>query len=93
MILFAQNQFQMIQFIPIIIVPQTFFSGLIPIDTIPYGIGKLCYIFPVYYGCHALKDVMIYGYKITDIIWFLGGLILFTVVLFFANVMALKRES
>jgi len=91
--IFAQNQFQMIQFIPIIIVPQIFFSGLIPIDTIPYGIGRLCYIFPVYYGCHALKDVMVYGYSIMDISFYIIGLVIFTTVLFAANIVALKQEG
>ncbi|UBH23053.1 ABC transporter permease [Macrococcus armenti] len=30
---FATNEFQMIQFIPIIIVPQLLFIGIIPLDT------------------------------------------------------------
>ena len=91
--LFAKNQFQMIQFIPIIIVPQIFFSGLIPLDTIPYGIGKLCYVFPAYYGCFALKEVMIYGYDFVQILSYLAGLLGFTGVLFLLNVFALKRAS
>ena len=91
--IFAKNQFQMIQFIPIIIVPQIFFSGLIPLDTIPYGIGNLCYIFPVYYGCFALKEIIIYGYTISDILPYLGGLLAFTAVLFLLNVVALKKSE
>ena len=31
---FANTEFQMVQFIPLIIVPQIFFSGIIPLDNI-----------------------------------------------------------
>lgn len=91
--IFAKNQFQMMQFIPIIIVPQIFFSGLMPLDTIPYGIGNLCYLFPAYYGCFALKEVMIYGYHLQQIFPYLTGLIVFTGILFLLNVAALKRAD
>ena len=59
--IFAKTQLQMIQFIPIVIVPQIFFSGLLPLDTIPFHIGKLSILFPVYYGCISLKKVIVYG--------------------------------
>jgi ABC-2 type transport system permease protein len=42
--IFANNELQLVQFIPVIIIPQIFFSGLIPIDTIPFGLGNLCYL-------------------------------------------------
>lgn len=90
--IFATNQFQMIQFIPIIIVPQIFFSGLIPLDTIPWNIGKLCYIFPSFYGCYALKNVMVYGYGIDKIWIWLLGLAGYTGILFVLNVLALKKH-
>lgn len=91
--IFAKNQFQMIQFIPIIIVPQIFFSGLIPLDTIPLGIGHLSAVFPVFYGCFALKEVMIYGFGIVEILPYLAGLLLYTFILFLLNVLALRRTS
>ncbi|MFT3952345.1 MAG: ABC transporter permease [Oscillospiraceae bacterium] len=52
---FANNELQVVQFIPIAIIPQVFFSGLIPLDTIPYGLGKLGYLTPIFYGCSALE--------------------------------------
>jgi len=57
--IFANNEFQVVQFIPIIIIPQIFFSGLIPIDTLPFHLEILSYIMPVYYGCTALHNVMV----------------------------------
>ncbi|MEG1556632.1 MAG: ABC transporter permease, partial [Bacteroidales bacterium] len=45
--IFANSEFQVVQFIPIVVIPQVFFTGLIPLETIPYGLGKLCYLMPV----------------------------------------------
>jgi len=47
--------------IPFTIIPQVFFSGLIPLDLIPYHLGNLSYIMPIYYGAAAIKGVMVYG--------------------------------
>ena len=89
--IFANTEFQVVQFIPIVIVPQVFFSGLIPVDTIPYGIGKLCYIMPVYYACTSLKKVMVESADIVTIAPFLLGLVLFIIALFILNTIALKK--
>ena len=89
--IFANSEFQVVQFIPIVLVPQIFFSGLIPLDTIPYGLGNICYITPVYYGCAAIKRVMIEdgGFSI---IWpFILALIIYTLVLSVINTTALKK--
>ncbi len=89
--LFANNEFQMVQFIPVIIIPQIFYSGLIPLDTIPFGLGKLCYFTPAYYGCSSLQNVMIYGYGLEKVWPWLTGLICYIGVLFILNVLALKK--
>ncbi len=88
---FANNEFQVVQFIPIIIVPQIFFSGLIPVDTLPYHLDKLAFLMPVYYACTGLKDVMIKGASLEDILPVCGILVGFIVVLFGLNILLLKR--
>ena len=89
--IFANSEFQVVQFIPIVLVPQIFFSGLIPLDTIPYGLGNICYITPVYYGCAAIKRVMIEGGGFS-IIWpFILALLAYTLVLCVLNTTALKK--
>ena len=45
----SKNEFQVMQFIPIVIVPQFFFAGLIPVDTLPYHLSYLSKIMPIYY--------------------------------------------
>lgn len=89
--IFANNELQLVQFIPVIIIPQIFFSGLIPIDTIPFGLGNLCYLTPIYYGCTALEMIMIQGKGVVEIWPWLAGSVVFIGVLFLTNVTALKK--
>jgi ABC-2 type transport system permease protein len=89
--IFANNEFQVMQFIPLIVVPQMFFSGLITLDTLPYGLGKLAYFMPIYYGCSGLEKVLIKGFGIGDVWQELGMLLVFILIFFVLNVMALKK--
>jgi ABC-2 type transport system permease protein len=89
--IFSNTEFQVVQLIPIAIIPQVFFSGLIPIDAIPYNLGNLCYIMPVYYGCTAIKEVMLLGNGFDAILPFILALLSYIVVLSAVNVMLLKK--
>jgi len=91
MSIFANNELQLVQFIPIVLIPQIFFSGLIPLDTIPYGLGNLCYLTPIYYGCAALQKVLIFGDGIDVIYPWILGLLGMIVVLFVLNTFLLKK--
>ena len=89
--IFANGEFQVAQFIPVIIIPQIFFTGIIPLDMIPYGLGNLCYLMPMYYGAAPLKHIMKQGAGFSDILPWLGGLLLFIVLLFVINTLSLKK--
>lgn len=89
--IFASTELQVVQMIPFAIIPQVFFSGLIPLDLIPYGLGNLSYIMPIYYGADAIKRVMIYGGGFTDIWGALLGLCVYALVLYALNLQALKK--
>lgn len=54
----ANNEFQMIQFIPVIIVPQIFFSGLFDLNSWMQVVG---WLMPLYYTADALEKVMLKG--------------------------------
>ncbi|TRZ36636.1 ABC transporter permease [Niallia circulans] len=88
---FAKNELQMIQFIPIIVVPQVFFSGLFPLETISRSISWISTITPLYYAGHALKDVMIRGKGLGNIAEPLLILLCFSLLFIFINIAALKR--
>jgi len=88
---FASTELQLVQMIPFTIIPQVFFSGLIPLDLIPYHLGDLCYIMPIYYGAAAIKAVMVYGDSFFQIWGYLLGQISYALLLFLLNTLALKK--
>jgi ABC-2 type transport system permease protein len=52
---FARNEGQVFPFIPLVILPSVFFSGLIlPIDRLPEWASGLVYITPLYYATQAI---------------------------------------
>ncbi len=89
--IFANNEFQIMQFIPVIIIPQIFFSGLISLDTLPYHLGELARIMPVYYACDALYAITIKGDGLPEVGSDLLALIIFILIFFIINIFALKK--
>lgn len=89
---YANNEFQMIQFIPLVIVPQIFFSGLFPIESMNKWLQLLGKLFPLTYGADAMRQVMIRNQGFSEIAGDLGVLLLFAIVFTFGNVFALKKH-
>lgn len=88
---FANNELQMIQFIPIVVVPQVFFSGLFNLDTISSAISWISYLTPLYYAADALREVMIRGNGFMEIVGYLVILLGYSIVLMIINIFALKK--
>lgn len=88
---FANSEFQMMQFIPVIVVPQIFFTGLIPIENMSNWIQKVAHIMPLYYGGQALQGIMIKSYAFDDIELYISILLLFAIVFSILNIFGLKR--
>jgi ABC-2 type transport system permease protein len=88
---FATSEFQMMQFIPIVIIPQVFFSGIFPIEGMAAWMQVLGKCMPLYYTAHALKNVMYKGYSLEEIVPDLLILFAFAVVFILLNMFALKK--
>lgn len=88
---FSKTEFQFVQFIPIAIVPQFLFSGIINVDTMAQPLQWLAHIMPLYYGVDALQKVVKQGMGFSQIGLDLVVLVGITVLLYFLNVMALKN--
>ncbi|MNH81340.1 Inner membrane transport permease YbhR [compost metagenome] len=88
---YANNELQMIQFIPLIIVPQLFLSGLFPMDTLPDWLRKLEVIMPLTYGTKGLSDVMIRGQGWGAIALDVYVLIGFSALFILLNIIALRK--
>ncbi|MDA1884880.1 ABC transporter permease [Bacillus cereus group sp. BY105LC] len=89
---YANNEFQMIQFIPLVIVPQIFFSGLFPIESMNKWLQMLGKLFPLTYGADAMRQVMIRNQGFTEIALDLIVLLLFSILFAVGNVFALKKH-
>lgn len=88
---FVKSEFQLMQFIPLVVIPQIFFSGLIPLDSLDTWAKVLSFIFPIKYAAEAISNVMMRGFTFTGIGIDLVVIILFIVVLTSVNIIGLKR--
>ena len=88
---FANNELQMMQFIPIIVIPQVFFSGLFNLETISEWLGWIGYITPLYYAAEALRNVMVRGYGWEAIYLDLAFLVGFSLLFMSINIVALRK--
>lgn len=88
---FAQNEFQLFQFIPLVIVPQILFSGIFDLSEAPQWVSMLSKIFPLTYGADALRGVMIKGFGFFEVQKDIYILISYAVVFLFLNTLALKK--
>ncbi|WP_127849248.1 ABC transporter permease [Lacticaseibacillus hulanensis] len=88
---FARSEFQMMQFIPVIIVPQIFFSGIIPLESLAGWVQGIAYILPLKYAGDAMTQIIMYGKGLLGLSFDIGILLLFLVVLTFLNIRGLRR--
>lgn len=58
---FAASEFQMMQFIPLLVVPQIFFAGIIPVSTMVNWLQWLAHIMPLYYAGNMMLSIIQQG--------------------------------
>lgn len=88
---FANSEFQMMQFIPIAIIPQVFFAGIFPFESMAGWMQVLAKCMPMYYGGSALVEVMYKGSGLSEIANDLLVLLGFALVFIVLNIVALKK--
>jgi ABC-2 type transport system permease protein len=88
---FANNELQMIQFIPLVVVPQIFFSGLFNLETMAEWLRSLSVVMPLTYGADALREIMIRGNGWEEIALDVYVLLGFSLLFMVLNVVALKK--
>ena len=88
---FAKSEFQMMQFMPIVVIPQLFFSGLISLSAMGNWAQWLASILPLKYGASALNTVVLKGGNFNNIFGNLVALVAFIVILSVGNIIGLKR--
>jgi ABC-2 type transport system permease protein len=93
--MFARTEFQAVQFIPLVIVPQFLLSGILfPVSSEPKPLQVLSDVLPLTYAVNGLRDVMVKG---ADLSWGslqldTGVVVGFVVVLIVAGTATLRRR-
>jgi len=65
--MFARSEFQAVQFIPLVVVPQILLSGIIfPVSTEPSALQYLSNVLPLTYAVNGMRDIMV---KDADLTW------------------------
>jgi ABC-2 type transport system permease protein len=91
----ARNELQAVQFVPIVLLPQVFLSGLlIPVSQLPDYLRPVSAVLPLTYANEALKAVMIKGLELGDplVVRDVGVLVLFGVIVASAAIASIRRE-
>lgn len=81
----------MVQFIPLIVVPQVFFSGIIPLDAMASWVKAISYVIPIKYSGDASTAIITRGANLTDLGFDVGILLIFLVILTGLNIAGLRR--
>lgn len=90
---FARNEFQIVQFIPLVVVLPVFLSGALwPIEAMPGWLQPVAYAIPLTYANHALRDVMIKGYNLIEIGPYLLALGAFAAFFVALSTLVLRRQ-
>lgn len=87
----ASSEFQMIQFIPLIVVPQVFFSGIIPLNSMATWVQYIGKVLPLTYAGDALTKITMNGTRLTALSNDILALFVFLIILTILNIIGLKR--
>ena len=87
----AKSEFQMMQFIPLVIMPQLFFSGIIPLSSMGEWAPTVGKFLPLTYSGDAISQIILYGHNLGDILPNLGVLMVFLIILTILNIVGLRR--
>ncbi len=91
---FARNEFQVVQFIPLVLGVQVFLSGIFwPIAQLPGALRPFAYILPLTYANDALRSVMLKGADFSAISGQMGALLIFALLMVILSALTIRREA
>ena len=91
---FARNEFQMVQFIPLIIFPQILLCGVIwPVDQMSTALQWIAKFLPLKYAINGMTDIMLKGQGLLDVGYEIGILAAFAVVISILAALTLRRGA
>ena len=87
----AKSEFQIMQFIPIVVIPQMFFSGIVSVESMGKIAVYISKILPVTYASDGLSKIILEGKNLAAVKHDVIVLIAFCIVLIVLNIIGLKR--
>lgn len=89
---FANNEFQVVQFIPMVFAPQVFLSGIfLPIEEMPGYLEAIAMFLPLTYAVEALQDIMLRGESLGSVASEIGILAAFAAALLTLAAITVRR--
>lgn len=90
---YARTELQVVQFIPLVIVPQALLSGiLLPVKDLPGFLQAIAYLMPLTYANRAMTGVMIKSFGLGQVAPDLAILLAFAVGALLLSATTLRRE-
>ena len=90
---YARNELQVVQFIPLVLLPQVFLGGLFwPVQTLWAPLRWLSQVFPLTHAAVALREVFIAGAGFAEVRGRLLALVAFAVAMVVLGVLALRKQ-
>jgi len=91
---FARNEFQMVQFIPLIILPQVFLCGLLwPVEQMNTVLQWIAKFLPLTYAVDGLRGIMVNGKSLAEVAGDLAALAGFAVAMSIITALSLRRGN
>ena len=87
----AKTEFQIMQFVPIVVIPQMFFSGIVSVESMGKTAVYISKILPVTYASDGLSKIILEGKNLVVVKHDVIVLIVFCIVLIALNIIGLKR--
>jgi ABC-2 type transport system permease protein len=90
---FARNELQVVQFIPLLLVPQVLLGGLFfAVATLPPVLKQIAYVLPLTYANFALQGVMLKGFDLNQVWPDLAVLVAFAALMVVGAALSLRQE-
>jgi len=91
---FAKSEFQVFQFIPVVVLPQILLAGIIwPIADLPVWLRPIAYALPLSYAVEAIRDAAIRHFPLVDCLHYLGILCLFFAASVAGAALSVRRSA
>lgn len=90
---FARNEFQVLQFIPLVIFPMVLLSGMLwPLEDLPGALQVVACILPLTHANTALRSIMIKGWGLAEVLPQLAALIVTAGAMLTLAAATMRRE-